>query len=114
MGYSRGIRGIYVCIGYVSGMYRVCIGNVSGMCRKRQGASGASGTDLRKLVAFYKHTFERVPIAPRKAILNNREKLFQIEVSIFISKKNSFYLRMCIFCSNFARFFAKQKENDKT
>ena len=28
-GYSWSIRGIYVCIGYVSGMYRVCIGNVS-------------------------------------------------------------------------------------
>ena len=28
-GYSWGIHGIYVCIGYVSGMYRVCIGNVS-------------------------------------------------------------------------------------
>ena len=29
LGYSWGIHGIYVCIGYVSGMYRVCIGNVS-------------------------------------------------------------------------------------
>ncbi len=28
-GYSWGIHGIYVCIGYVSGMYRVCIGKVS-------------------------------------------------------------------------------------
>ena len=26
--YSLGIRGIYICIGYVSGMYRVCIGKV--------------------------------------------------------------------------------------
>ena len=25
MGYSWGIHGIYVCIGYVSGMYRVCV-----------------------------------------------------------------------------------------
>ncbi len=24
--YSWGIHGIYVCIGYVSGMYRLCIG----------------------------------------------------------------------------------------
>ena len=87
MGYSWGIHGVFVGYTYVSGMCRVCIGNVSGMCRKRQGASGASGTDLRKLVAFYKHNFERVPIAPRKAILNNREKLFQIEVSIFFQKK---------------------------
>ena len=29
MGYTWGIHGIYVCIAYVSGMYRVCIGNVS-------------------------------------------------------------------------------------
>ena len=28
MGYSWGIHGVYICIGYVSGMYRVCIGNV--------------------------------------------------------------------------------------
>ena len=28
-GYSWNIHGIYVCIGYVSGMYRVCIGKVS-------------------------------------------------------------------------------------
>ena len=29
VGYSWDIHGIYVCIGYVSGMYRVCIGKVS-------------------------------------------------------------------------------------
>ena len=29
IGYSWSIHGVYVCIGYVSGMYRVCIGNVS-------------------------------------------------------------------------------------
>ena len=29
VGYSWGIHGVYICIGYVSGMYRVCIGNVS-------------------------------------------------------------------------------------
>ena len=29
VGYSRSIHGVYVCIGYVSGMYRVCIGKVS-------------------------------------------------------------------------------------
>ena len=34
MGYSRSIRGIYVCIGYVSGMYRVCIGYLSEKYRK--------------------------------------------------------------------------------
>ena len=28
MGYSWSIHGVYVCIGYVSGMYRVCVGNM--------------------------------------------------------------------------------------
>ena len=28
-GYSWGIRRLYICIGYVSGMYRVCVGKVS-------------------------------------------------------------------------------------
>ena len=28
VGYSGSIHGIFICIGYVSGMYRVCIGNV--------------------------------------------------------------------------------------
>ncbi len=34
MGYSWGIHGVYICIGYVSGMYRVCIGTykVRGGC----------------------------------------------------------------------------------
>ena len=27
--YSGSIHRVYVCIGYVSGMYRVCIGNIS-------------------------------------------------------------------------------------
>ena len=27
--YSGSIQGVYVCIGYVSGMYRVCVGNIS-------------------------------------------------------------------------------------
>ena len=35
--YSRSIRGIYVCIGYVSGMYRVCIGYLSEKYRKLEG-----------------------------------------------------------------------------
>ena len=29
MGYSRGIHGVFICIGYVSVMYRLCIGNVT-------------------------------------------------------------------------------------
>ena len=29
MGYSWGTRGIYVCVGYVSVMYRLCVGNVT-------------------------------------------------------------------------------------
>ena len=29
MGYSRGIHGIFICIGYVSVMYRLCIGYIS-------------------------------------------------------------------------------------
>ena len=26
MGYSWDIHGVFICVGYVSGMYRVCIG----------------------------------------------------------------------------------------
>ena len=29
MGYSWDIHGVFICVGYVSGMYRVCIGNVT-------------------------------------------------------------------------------------
>ena len=29
MGYSRSIHGVFICIGYVSVMYRLCIGYVS-------------------------------------------------------------------------------------
>ena len=29
MGYLRGIHGIFICIGYVSVIYRLCIGYVS-------------------------------------------------------------------------------------
>ena len=38
VGYSWGIHGVYVCIGYVSGMYRVCIGNVSECSMSEKGA----------------------------------------------------------------------------
>ena len=38
-GYSWSIHRIYVCIGYVSGMYRVCIGKVS----KGTGSVGGYG-----------------------------------------------------------------------
>ena len=38
MGYTWGIHGIYVCIAYVSGMYRVCIGNVSEDSMSEKGA----------------------------------------------------------------------------
>ena len=29
MGYSRGIHGVFICIGYVSVMCRLCVGNVT-------------------------------------------------------------------------------------
>ena len=29
MGYSRGIHGVFICIGYVSVMYLLCVGNVT-------------------------------------------------------------------------------------
>ena len=29
MGYSRGIHGVFICIGYVSVMYRLCVGYVT-------------------------------------------------------------------------------------
>ena len=29
MGYSRDIHGVFICIGYVSVMYRLCVGNVT-------------------------------------------------------------------------------------
>ncbi len=34
VGYSRGIRGVFMGYTYVSGMCRVCIGYVSGMYRR--------------------------------------------------------------------------------
>ena len=37
VGYTWDIHGVYVCIGYVSGMYRVCIGYVSEQIRKNKG-----------------------------------------------------------------------------
>ena len=42
-GYSWGIHGIYVCIGYVSGMYRVCVGKAS----KDTGSEKGSGDTER-------------------------------------------------------------------
>ena len=40
MGYTQGIRGVFMEYTYVSGMCRVCIGYVSGMYRNIQGARG--------------------------------------------------------------------------
>ena len=40
MGYTRGIRGVFMGYTYVSGMCRVCIGYVSGKCRRRRGGRG--------------------------------------------------------------------------
>ena len=37
MGYSWGIPGVFICIGYVSVMYRLCIGYVSVIYRNRHG-----------------------------------------------------------------------------
>ena len=46
MGDSRGIRGIYICIGYVSGMYRVCIGKVSKGTGREGGTDGHGNTEI--------------------------------------------------------------------
>ena len=58
MGYSWDIHGVFICVGYVSGMYRVCIGNVSGTGRSKREAREArehtkmprafAGTPLRR------------------------------------------------------------------
>ena len=40
MGYSWGIHGVFICIGYVSGMYRVCVGKVSKGTGRVGGAMG--------------------------------------------------------------------------
>ena len=46
--YSWGIHGIYVCIGYVSGMYRVCIGNMlKATGREEYGEGGVNTFILR-------------------------------------------------------------------
>ena len=37
VGYSWGTRGIYVCVGYVSVMYRLCVGNVTEETRSEGG-----------------------------------------------------------------------------
>ena len=37
MGYSWGIHGVFICIGYVSVMYRLCIGYVSEQTRRWEG-----------------------------------------------------------------------------
>ena len=44
LGYTRGIRGVFMGYTYVSGMCRVCIGYVSGKRRKIQGAERVPGT----------------------------------------------------------------------
>ena len=43
MGYSWDTRGIYVCIGYVSVMYRLCVGNVTE--EKRSEGGGVNKED---------------------------------------------------------------------
>ena len=48
MGYSLSIHGVYVCIGYVSGMYRVCIGNMlKATGREEYGKGGVNTFILR-------------------------------------------------------------------
>ena len=37
VGYSWGIHGIYICIGYVSVMYRLCVGYMSKQMRRKWG-----------------------------------------------------------------------------
>ena len=57
MGYSWDIHGVFICVGYVSGMYRVCIGTY-GQRRgaKKQVKNGANrgrarmGTETRNMI----------------------------------------------------------------
>ncbi len=58
MGYTQGIRGVFMWYTYVSGMCRVCIGYVSGMYRRRRGAWGEvyqprMGTDRHGKTEIY-------------------------------------------------------------
>ena len=43
LGYSWGIRGVFVEYSWDIRMYRVCVGNVSGMYRERVEGDGARG-----------------------------------------------------------------------
>ena len=56
MGYSRGIHGVFICIGYVSVMYRLCIGNVT----EEKSSEGVNKEDNEN----YKHPMARAPRNP--------------------------------------------------
>ena len=52
-GYSWGTRGIYVCVGYVSAMYRLCVGNVTEETRS-EGVNKEDYCPLKKQGIFIK------------------------------------------------------------
>ena len=70
MGYSWDIHGVYICIGYVSGMYRVCIGNIS----KETGRVGGCAIKFRAdICKFQKKAVPLWGILNREAESENRE-----------------------------------------
>ncbi len=57
MGYSWGIHGIFICIGYVSVMYRLCIGYASVMYRLCIGTYCAQGGVFKFRAMFFGFLF---------------------------------------------------------
>ena len=70
VGYSWGIHGVYICIGYVSGMCRVCIGYVSEHTRCEGGCTIKFRADICR---FQKKAVPLWGILNREAESENRE-----------------------------------------
>ena len=70
VGYSWDIHGVYICIGYVSGMYRVCIGYVSEHTRCEGGCAIKFRADICR---FQKKAVPLWGILNRETESENRE-----------------------------------------
>ena len=86
MGYSWDIHGVFICVGYVSVMYRLCIGNIT----EEKSSEGVTKKQVKNranhgLARMGTETRDMIPPTPTARDLNYLNQ----KMGIFINKDNN-------------------------
>ena len=85
-GYSWDIHGIYVCIGYVSGMYRVCVGKA---LKDTRSEKGSRDTERGEITISYAQSARNLNYLnyKRSFVYNNNNNIYKQHIALATTQR---------------------------